>query len=85
MAGVKNRCLVVAGVFVIASTAGALAQLSTGIPLDTDRPLTQEEREKRKEVDDAYKSAIHKLPDKKKAADPWGDMRSPPVTSSKQR
>jgi hypothetical protein len=85
MAGVTTRCLFAGGAIVILLTTNALAQLSTGLPLETERPLTQEEREKRKEVDDAYKSAINKLPDKKKPADPWGDMRSSPANSSKQR
>jgi hypothetical protein len=47
--------------------------------------LTSEEREKRKAIDDAYRSAIEKLPDQKKSADPWRDVRSTKTTSSKQR
>jgi hypothetical protein len=87
MAGVKNRCLVVAGVIVISFSADALAQLSMpGMNLDRERPrLSREEQEKRKAVDEAYQSAINKLPDKKKPADPWGDMRSPGANSSRQR
>ena len=86
MAGVRNRCLVAAGVIVMSLTADAFAQLSMpALPLDSDRRLTKEEQEKRKEVDDAYKSAISKVPDKKKPpADPWGDVRSP-APNSKQR
>ena len=87
MAGVRNRCLVAAGVIVMSlTTDAALAQLSMpALRLDNDRRLTKEEQEKRKEVDDAYRSAIDKLPDKKKpSADPWGDMRSP-SPNSKQR
>lgn len=87
MIGVKNRCLAAAAAIVMSSTADALAQLSVpGIGLSADRPqLTKEEQEKRKAVDDAYKSTINKLPDKKKPADPWGDIRSPAANSSKQR
>jgi hypothetical protein len=87
MVGVKNRCLVAVVAIVISFAADALAQLSTpGIGLNADRPqLTKEEQEKRKAVDDAYKSTINKLPDKKKPADPWGDIRSPAANSSKQR
>lgn len=87
MAGVKNRCLVAAVAIVIALTADALAQLTMpGIGLSADRPqLTKEEQEKRKAVDDAYKSTINKLPDKKKPADPWGDIRPPAANSSRQR
>ena len=76
MAGVKNRCLIAAGAIVVSLTADALAQLTMpGIDLSADRPqLTKEEQEKRKAVDDAYKSTLNKLPDKKKPADPWGDI-----------
>ena len=69
MAGVKNRCLVAAGAIVISFSADASAQPSKpGISLDTELPrLSREEQEKRKAVDETYKSAINKLPDKKKA------------------
>jgi hypothetical protein len=84
---VKNRCLAAAAAIVISLSADAFAQLSMpGLDITGDRPqLTKEEQEKRKAVDDAYKSTINKLPDKKKPADPWGDIRSPTANSSKQR
>jgi len=87
MAGLKIRCLVVAGAILMSFSADALAQFSTpGISLDRERPrLSKEEQEKRKEIDDAYRSTIDKLPDKKKPTDPWGDMRSPGANSSRQR
>ena len=66
--------------------ASAQQQLMPGINLVPDsRPLTPEEQEKRKAVDDAYRSAIAKVPDKKKSADPWGDIRSTTTTPPKQR
>jgi hypothetical protein len=84
---VKYRCLAAAAAIVISLSADAFAQLSMpGLDITGDRPqLTKEEQEKRKAVDDAYKSTINKLPDKKKPADPWGDIRSPTANSSKQR
>jgi hypothetical protein len=87
MLAVKNRCLIAAAAIVILLSADALAQLSMpGLDISGDPPrLTKEEQEKRKAVDDAYKSTINKLPDKKKPADPWGDIRSSGVNSSKQR
>jgi hypothetical protein len=87
MAGVKNRYLVAAAAIVMSLSADALAQLTMpGIDLSADRPqLTKEEQEKRKAVDDAYKSTLNKLPDKKKTTDPWGDIRSPAGNSSRQR
>jgi hypothetical protein len=66
--------------------AFAQQQFMPGISLVPDRrPLTPEEQEKRKAVDDAYRSAIAKVPDKKKSADPWGEIRSTTTTPSKQR
>jgi len=47
------------------------------------RPLTPEEKEKREAIEDAYKSAIQKIPDQKKSADPWENVR--PTTSSKAK
>jgi len=74
-----------AGLAVLSGTAFA-QDFRPSINLNADgRPLTQEEREKRKAVDDAYRSTIDKLPEQKKTADPWGNMRSPSTTSSKQR
>ena len=66
--------------------SGSAQQFMPGMNLVPEsRPLTSEEREKRKAIDDAYRSAIEKLPDQKKSADPWGDVRSTKTTSSKQR
>jgi hypothetical protein len=72
---------------IVALTGTASAQLMPGIDLggSDSPPLTPEEQEKRKAVDDAYRSAIAKVPDKKKSADPWGDVRSTTTTPSKQR
>lgn len=68
-------------------TSSAYAQLPpVGIELSPDAPqLTPEEREKRQATDDAYKSALKKIPDQKKTADPWGDMRTSPPTSPKTK
>jgi hypothetical protein len=74
-------------VFIIALTGSASAQqqFMPGINLDADkRPLSPEEKEKRKAIDEAYRSTIEKLPDQKKSADPWGNIRSAKTPSSKQ-
>lgn len=49
------------------------------------RPLTQEEVEKQEKLDNDYKSAVKKLPDRK-STDPWGDVRpnSPKPVKKKQ-
>jgi len=74
-----------AGVSVALLHGSASAQdFKPSINLNADsRPLTSEEKEKRKAVDDAYKSTMQKLPDKNKSSDPWGNLRSPATTSSK--
>ncbi|MGB7456580.1 MAG: hypothetical protein WBM51_12985, partial [Pseudolabrys sp.] len=62
-----------AGVIVMLLSGTAFAQsMRPGINLTPgNRPLSPEEQARQKAVDDAYRSAIEKLPDKKKSADPW--------------
>jgi len=50
-----------------------------------DKPLTQEEIEKQKAADRAYEAAVNKIPDKKSSADPWGNIRQPSPTASKNK
>ncbi len=71
-------------------TAPALAQAppqstSLGVPLKSEKPLTQEDIDKQKAADRAYEAAINKIPDKKPASDPWGDIRQPSPTASKNK
>ena len=67
-------------------SGGAAAQFMPGISLGSDaRPLTAEEKEKRKKIDDAYRSAVDKVPDQKKSSDPWGGIRTTTTTQSKKR
>ena len=42
---------------------------------DEKRKLTPEEQEKQNQLDNAYKAATNKIPDKKAGNDPWGDVR----------
>jgi hypothetical protein len=75
-------------VAIIAALSGsAYAQLKMpALDLNSeDRRLTPDEQEKRKAVDDAYKSTMQKLPEQKKSADPWGDIRSTQTSPSKPR
>lgn len=88
MACAKNIFIAAACTIIVALPGITFAQqLMPGLSLHPDKPpLTPEEQERRKAVADAYKSAIKKLPDKKKTADdPWGNIRSTTTTSSKQR
>jgi hypothetical protein len=48
------------------------------------RPLTPEEIQKQKAIDQAYKSATKKIPNKNTTADPWGNIRSAPVSQSQR-
>lgn len=78
--------LPVAMAMLMALSEIAAAQFMPGINLNADRPaLAPEEQEKRKAIDDAYKSTIKKLPEKKEANDPWGNLRSTTPSQSKQR
>jgi len=63
---------------IMALTGSASAQqIMPSINLGAEKPPpTAEEQAKRKAVDDAYRSTIDKLPDQKKSADPWGNIRS---------
>jgi hypothetical protein len=73
-------------IIALAGTGSAQQQFMPGINLNSDSPpLTPEEKEKRKAIDDAYRSAIKKLPDQKKSADPWEDVRSTKATTSSKR
>jgi hypothetical protein len=39
---------------------------------------SQEKRASQKEIDEAYKSTLKKIPDAKQSVDPWGGMRTAP-------
>jgi hypothetical protein len=77
------RRLVCAGATILLITGAAGAQSDTEIrssPLSVpfkakELPPSQEQIERQKAADKAYEAAIRKLPDKKSAADPWGDVR----------
>jgi hypothetical protein len=69
--------------------AGAILALFTGVasaqmPMpgvhlnDEPKQLTPQEREKQKALDDAYKAATKKIPEKKASNDPWGSVRPNP-------
>ena len=48
------------------------------------RPVTQEEVDRQKAIDEAYKSSMGKIPDQKPSTDPWGNVRaSPPAKTTK--
>ena len=78
------RRLLPAAALLVLSTAAAFAQLPMpGMTLrDQPKELTPQERAKQKAIDDAYKAATRKIPDKKTTADPWGSVRPGPSSGS---
>jgi hypothetical protein len=67
----------IAGAGAAAVSAGpAVAQFPMpSINLEQDRHRTPEEIEHDRAIDNAYRSAAKKIPDKKAVNDPWADVR----------
>jgi hypothetical protein len=69
------RTITLAAAMILLLTAYANAQnLNMLGGLGDKRPVSEEEAAKQKAAEDAYKSAVGKIP-AKKAADPWGHVR----------
>jgi hypothetical protein len=75
--------------------AGALALLTTRasaqMPMpsfslqgDKKRPLTPEEQERQKQLDNDYKAATNKIPEQK-ANDPWANVRPTPTVPAPKK
>jgi hypothetical protein len=63
-----------------------VAQMPSINMLDQGAPKTQEEILRGKEIDQAYKSTMKKVPDQKKPNnDPWADVRGTNQSSSAQK
>ena len=74
----SNWVIPLAGALIL-TTAHAFAQSLPPINLLHENPkcpLTWEEREYQKQLDDAYKSTINKMPEQR-ANDPWAAVRRP--------
>jgi hypothetical protein len=68
-------------------TTSASAQMPTpGISLqgDNKRPLTSEEQERQRQLDNDYKAATNKIPEQK-ANDPWADVRPTPAAPAPKK
>jgi hypothetical protein len=80
-----RRKLLLAGAALALLTGAASAQMPMpGISLGNNKPApTEAEIAKQKAIDDAYKSATQKIPDKKTADDPWATVRPNPSTASR--
>ena len=81
------RKLIQAGAILALLTGAAAAQLPMpSISLGGDGPaMTPEQREKQRAIDDAYKSATKKVPEKKVVNDPWGNIRPDPSATAKNK
>jgi hypothetical protein len=77
------RKLIKAGTVFVLLTGTAYAQSGFPMPslsLGKDKPPpTPEEIERQKAIDNAYNAANKKIPEKKEAADPWGNVRPNPA------
>jgi hypothetical protein len=77
------RKLIEAGTVLVLLTGTAYAQSGFPMPslsLGKDKPPpTPEEIERQKAIDNAYNAANKKIPEKKEAADPWGNVRPNPA------
>jgi hypothetical protein len=71
----RMRTLLVAALFTAIAIPAAHAQaMGTGIPLNQEKEVSPEVREKRRAQEEAYRSTIKNIPDAK-PVDPWGSMR----------
>jgi len=83
----RKSILAAAVVAIIAALTGAA---SAQMPMpgmsfkNGPKELTPEQRAKQKAIDDAYKEATKKIPDKK-VDDPWGGVRPNPSTAGNTR
>jgi hypothetical protein len=68
-------------------TTSASAQMpmpSFSLQGDKKRPLTPEEQERQKQLDNDYKAATNKIPERK-ANDPWADIRPTPTVPAPKK
>jgi hypothetical protein len=82
------RKLIGAGAIIIVLTGAAAAQLPMpGLSLGGDhtRKLTPEEQARQDATDKAYRATMQKIPEKKTAADPWGNIRETSPAPSKTK
>jgi hypothetical protein len=82
-----SKVILLAGVLVLLTTS-AFAQMpmpSISLQGDKKRPLTPEEQERQKQLDNDYKAATSKVPDQK-PSDPWASVRPmPPASAPKKK
>jgi hypothetical protein len=75
-----------AALAVLTGSASAQSPIMPKFSLQGDqkRPLTPEEQERKKKLDEDYKAATNKIPDQK-TNDPWADVRPAPVVPAPKK
>ena len=82
-----GRLIPLAGALALVTTTSASAQMpmpSISLQGDKKRPLTSEEQERQKLLDDDYKAATKKIPEQK-ANDPWAAIRPTPTAPAPKK
>jgi len=78
----------VAALALFTVTSASAQTLGTGIPLNQEQAKSQEQLEKQKAIEEAYKATLKKIPDAKQPNDPWGGVReaeTPRTTQAKAK
>ena len=70
----KRLCLALA--LVLVASPGFAQVPAMGIPLNNDKQKTQDEIDRDKATEDAYKKTMKAIPNAKASNDPWGSIRS---------
>ncbi len=81
-----SRLIPLAGALVLLTTS-VFAQMpmpSMSLQGDKKRPLTPEEQERQKQLDNDYKAATNKIPEQK-ANDPWANVRPTPTVPAPKK
>jgi hypothetical protein len=82
--GMLTKLIQAAAILVLLTGAAAAQLPMPTFHMGADKPPpTPEELERDKAIDDAYKKSAKKIPDKKPAVDPWGNVRASAPTESK--
>ncbi len=81
------RVTQVAAILALLTEAASAQMPKPALHLGGDKPpRTKEQKAYERALDEAYKSAVKKIPaPEKKSADPWGDIRQSPSTTAKNR
>jgi hypothetical protein len=76
------RKIILAGALAGAAFALLIGPAAAQMPMpgmklkdEPNKPQTSEERARQKAIDDAYREANKKIPDKSGVNDPWGNVR----------